>query len=326
MTDYAMTIAAPGNAEGFRRTPITPRQPGPGEALVRHTAIGLNFLDIYQRAGQYKWPVERDAILGSEAAGVVEAVGDGVATVAPGDRVSYTIPYGAYTTRRTLAADRLVRIPDSVPDEVAATITLKGMTAHYLIHSAYRVEPGMTVLVHAAAGGVGLLLGQWLAHIGATAIGTAGGPEKVTLAREHGYTHVIDYRSTDFAEEVRRLTDGAGVHVVYDSVGRDTWRGSLACLRRRGIFVCFGQSSGPVEGLGIKELAAGGSLYATRPSVFDYIAARDELEERARALFTLVSDGTLRAGIRQRFALDQVAEAHRALESRNTFGASVLIP
>ncbi len=326
MTDYAMTIATPGDEEGFRRTPITLRAPGPGEALVRHTAIGLNFLDIYHRVGQYPWPVERDAILGSEAAGVVEAVGDGVEVIAPGDRVAYTIPYGAYATRRLLASDRLVRIPDSVPDEVAATITLKGMTAHYLIHSTFRVEAGMTVLVHAAAGGVGLLLGQWLAHIGATAIGTAGGPEKVALARDHGYTHVIDYRSTDFVEEVRRLTDGAGVHAVYDSVGRDTWRGSLACLRRRGIFVCFGQSSGPVEGLGIKELAAGGSLYATRPSLFHYIDTRNELEERARALFTLVGNGTLRAEVRQRFALADVAAAHRALAGRQTSGASVLLP
>ncbi len=325
-TDYAMTLPAPAGADAFQRSPLRPAEPGPGEALVRQTAVGLNFLDVYHRTGQYPWPSERDQIIGSEAAGVVEAVGQGASGIAPGDRVAYTIPFGAYCTRRVVPADRLVRLPDGVADEVAATVMLKGMTAHYLIHSTFRVEPGMTVLVHAASGGVGLLLGQWLAAIGATAIGTAGGPEKVTLAREHGYAHVIDYRAHDFAEEVRAITEGAGLHVVYDSVGRDTWEGSLKCLRPRGMYVCFGQASGPVEGLGIKQLAAGGSLYATRPSLFHYIATREELEERAASLFARIADDTLRAEVRQRFALSDVGQAHAALEGRQTVGASVLIP
>lgn len=326
MTDYAMTMPAPGGADGFTRRPIEPGPPGPGEALIRHTAIGLNFLDIYHRSGTYPWPVERDLVVGSEAAGIVEAIGDGVDHVAPGDRVAYTIPLGAYATRRCLPADRLVRLPETVPDEIAASILLKGLTAHYLIHSTFRVGKGMTVLVHAASGGVGLLLGQWLTHIGAIAIGTAGGSEKVALAKAHGYAHVIDYRREDFVAEIRRITGGAGLPVVYDSVGRDTWEGSLKCLAPRGFFVCFGQSSGPVEGFTLGHLAAGQSLYATRPSLFHYIATRQELTERAEALFALVADGTLRAEIRQRFALADVAEAHRALEERRTTGASVLIP
>jgi NADPH:quinone reductase len=325
-TDYAMTIPAPGGADSFERSPLDVPAPGPGEALIRHTAVGLNFIDVYHRTGQYPWPSERDAILGSEGAGIVEAVGDGVTHLAPGDRVAYTIPFGAYCTRRILPADRLVALPEAISDEVAATIMLKGMTAHYLIHSTFRVEPGMTVLVHAASGGVGLLLGQWLAAIGATAIGTAGGPAKVALARAHGYAHVIDYRTGDFAEAVRSFAGGYSVDVVYDSVGRDTWKGSLACLRPRGMYVCFGQASGPVEGLGIKELASGGSLYATRPSVFHYIARRDELEERAAALFACIAAGTVRSEVRQRFALTDVGEAHAALEGRRTTGASVLLP
>ena len=248
MTDYAMFCPEPGGPERFERRAVELPEPGPGEVRLRQTAVGLNFLDVYHRSGAYKWPVERDLVPGSEAAGVVEAVGPGVTSVAPGDRVAYAAPLNAYASARLIPADRLVRVPDAIPDEVAATVMLKGMTAHYLIHATYRVEPGMTVLVHAAAGGVGLILGQWLAAKGATAIGTAGGPEKVALARAHGYAHVIDYRAEDFAARVREITEGRGVHVVYDSVGRDTWRGSLACLRVRGMFACFGQSSGPVEG------------------------------------------------------------------------------
>ena len=245
--DYAMTVPAPGGPELFEKRPFAPPAPGPGEALVRHTAVGLNFIDVYHRSGLYPWAVERDLVPGSEAAGVVEAVGPGVAGLAPGDRVAYTHPLGAYATARVLPADRLVPIPDGVTDEQAASLMLKGLTAHYLIRPTFRVEPGMAVLVQAAAGGVGLLLGQWLAALGATAIGTAGGPDKAALARAHGYAEVIDYRAGDFVEPVRALT--GGVHVAYDGVGRDTWRGSLACLRTRGAFVSFGQASGPIEGL-----------------------------------------------------------------------------
>ncbi|HRO10306.1 quinone oxidoreductase [Amaricoccus sp.] len=325
MPEYAIVATQPGGPDRLEKRAIAAPVPGPGEALVRHTAIGLNFIDVYHRSGLYPWPVERDLVPGSEAAGVVESVGDGVAAVAPGDRVAYTIPFGAYATLRTIAADRLVKVPDGISDEDAASLMLKGLTAQYLIHSTFRVEPGMTVLVQAAAGGVGLLLGQWLAARGATAIGTAGGPEKVALAAAHGYAHVVDYHAEDFAARVRALTGGQGVHVVYDSVGRDTWRGSLACLRPRGTFVCFGQSSGVIEGFGVPDLAKG-SFSACRPSLFHYVATPEELRARAADLFAAVGSGALRAGVRQRHPLGQVAEAHRDLEARRTTGATVLLP
>lgn len=326
MSDYAMTVPAPGGPEAFERREIEAPRPGPGEALVRHTAVGLNFIDVYHRSGLYPWPVERDLVPGSEGAGVVEAVGPDVTDVAPGDRVAYTLPLGAYASVRTIRADRLVKLPAGIPDDVAATIMLKGLTAQYLIHATFRVEPGMTVLVHAAAGGVGLILGQWLAAKGAVAIGVVGGPEKAAVARAHGYAHVLDSRSGDFAAAVRDLTAGAGVHVVYDSVGRDTWRGSLAALRQRGMFVTFGQSSGTIEGFTLADLAAGGSLSACRPTLFHYIATRAELEARARDLFAMIASGAIRAEVRQRFALADVAAAHTALASRSTLGASVLVP
>lgn len=326
MEDYAIFAPRPGGPEVLERRSFDPGAPGPGQARIRQTAVGLNFIDLYHRAGLYKWPVERDLIVGSEAAGVVEAVGPGVTEVAVGDRVAYVLAFNAYASARLIAADRLVRLPEAVPDELAASIMLKGLTAQALIHATFRVEAGMTVLVQAAAGGVGLLLGQWIAAKGATAIGTAGGPEKVALARAHGYAEVIDYRAEDFAPRVRALTGGRGVDVVYDGVGRDTWRGSLASLRTRGMFVSFGQSSGMIEGFTLGDLAAGGSLSACRPTVFSYIAARDELEERARSLFAMLESGALRAEVRQRFALSDAAEAHRALEARRTTGASVLVP
>jgi NADPH2:quinone reductase len=326
MTDYAMIVPRPGGPDALERREIVPPAPGPGEARVRHHAIGLNFIDVYHRSGLYPWPVERDLTPGSEGAGVVEAVGDGVTGVAPGDRVAYTLPFGAYATVRVIRADRLVKVPDAVPDDVAATVMLKGLTAQYLIHSTFRVEPGMTVLVQAAAGGVGLILGQWLAAKGVVAIGTAGGPEKVALARAHGYAHVVDYRAGDFVAEVKALTGGQGVHVVYDSVGKDTWRGSLACLRTRGMFVTFGQSSGVIEGFALGDLAAGGSLSACRPTLFNYVATRAELESRAADLFAMLASGAIRAEVRQRFALTDAGAAHAALAGRGTVGASVLIP
>lgn len=326
MTDYAMFVPAPGGPEAFERREIDVAAPGPGEVRLRQTAVGLNFLDTYHRSGLYKWPVARDLIPGSEGAGVVEVVGPGVAGLAPGDRVAYTMPLNAYASRRVIPADRLVRLPDAISDDMAATVMLKGLTAHYLIHSTFPVAPGMTVLVQAAAGGVGLLLGQWLAARGVTAIGTAGGADKVALARDHGYDHVIDYRSEDFAARVREITQGRGVQAVYDSVGRDTWRGSLACLAVRGMFVTFGQSSGVIEGFSLADLAAGGSLSACRPTLFNYIATRADLETRAAALFDMLARGTIRSEVRQRFALADVAEAHRAIEGRRTIGGTVLIP
>lgn len=326
MTDFAMVVTAPGGPENFEKRAIEPPAPGPGEALVRHGAIGLNFLDVYHRSGAYPWKVARDLVPGSEAAGTVEAVGEGVSGVAPGDRVAYTHPLGAYATARTLPADRLLKLPAGIGDETAATIILKGLTAQYLIHSTFRVEPGMSVLVHAAAGGVGSLLGQWLAARGALAIGTAGGPAKVEQARANGFAHVIDTTEGDFAPRVRELTGGAGVDVVYDGIGRDTWRGSLAALRVRGMFVCFGQASGPVEGFGLADLVSNGSLSACRPTLFDYISDPAELAARAADVFAAVEAGTIRPEIGRRFGLDEVAGAHRALEARQTTGATVLVP
>jgi NADPH2:quinone reductase len=325
MSDYAMVVTEPGGPDRFLRREIAVPAPGPGEAVVRHAAIGLNFIDVYFRSGLYPWKEAGELVTGSEAAGVVESVGPGVADLRPGDRVAYTIPNGAYATVRAIAADRLVRLPEAISDEAAASLMLKGLTAQYLIHSTFRVEPGMTVLVQAAAGGVGLILGQWLAAKGATAIGTAGGPEKVALAAAHGYAHVIDYRGEDFPARVRELTGGAGVDVVYDSVGRDTWRGSFACLKRRGSFVCFGQSSGPIEGFGIPDLAAG-SYHACRPTLFHYVATAEELRTRADDLFAAVASGVIRPEVRQRRPLAEVAEAHRDLEGRRTTGATVLVP
>jgi NADPH2:quinone reductase len=326
MTDYVMSLPAPGGPEAFEKREIAPPEPGPGEALIRHGAIGLNYLDTYHRSGLYPWPVERDLVPGSDGAGVVEAVGDGVSEVAVGDRVAYTVPFNAYATRRTVPASRLVRVPEGVSDAEAASLMIKGLTTHYLIHSTFRVEAGMTVLTQAGAGGVGLLMGQWLAQKGATSIATAGGAEKCALAKEAGFDHVIDYRSEDFVERVKEITGGEGCHVVYDSVGKDTWRGSLKCLRPRGMMVTFGQSSGMIEGFSLGDLAAGGSLFITRPTLFNYIATREELEWRASDMFALVAEGKLKAQVNQEFPLEQVAEAHRALEGRRTTGATVLIP
>ncbi len=325
MTDYAMIVPKPGGPDSFERREIEAPSPGPGEVRLRQTAVGLNFIDVYHRSGLYPWSVPTDLVPGSEGAGVVEAVGSDV-QLTIGDRVAYTLPLGAYASVRTIAADRVVKLPDAISDEIAATVMLKGLTAQYLIHSTFRVEPGMTVLVQAAAGGVGLFLGQWLAAKGVTAIGTAGGPGKAAIARDHGYVHVIDYTAEDFAPAVRDLTDGRGVDVVYDGVGRDTWKGSLASLRPRGMFVTFGQSSGLIEGFTLGDLAAGGSLSACRPSLFNYIATRAELDTRAADLFHNIASGAIKCEVRQRFALSDAAAAHVALEERRTTGATVLIP
>ena len=323
--DYAMVMPQPGGAEGFEKRSITVADPGPGEVRVRHTAVGLNFLDVYHRSGTYPWAVERDLVPGSEAAGVVDALGAGVAGLKEGDRVAYTHPLNAYCTARVIPAHRLVPLPEAISDEVAATLMLKGLTAHYLIHGSFAVAPGMAALVHAAAGGTGLILGQWLAGLGVQAIGTAGGAEKVALARAHGYGTVIDYRAGDFVEGVRAATDGAGVHVVYDGVGRDTWRGSLDCLRLRGALICFGQSSGAVEGFGLADLAKG-SFSICRPTLFHHIADPEELRSRAADLFAAVTSGMVRSEVSQRWPLAEVGAAHAALEGRRTTGATVLIP
>lgn len=322
--DMALVARRPGGPEVMEWSAVETAAPGPGEALLRHTAIGVNFIDVYHRSGLYPWP-EGTMIPGAEAAGVVEAVGPGVDSVRPGDRVAYVLKFGAYRTRRVVPADRLVRLPDAIPDTVAASVMLKGLTAQYLVTSSYAVQPGDTVLVHAAAGGVGLLLGQWLRALGARAIGTAGGPAKVALALQHGYSDVIDYTATDFVPEVARLTEGALCAAVYDSVGRDTWRGSLACLKRFGMFVNFGQSSGMIEDFKLSDLARG-SLSANRPMLFDYVDAREDLERRAADLFGRLERGEVRADVVATRPLREAAEAHAALEGRRTTGTTVLIP
>jgi NADPH:quinone reductase len=326
MSDYVMAAAKPGGPEVFRRKDVEVGAPGAGEIRLRQTAVGLNFLDTYHRSGLYPWPVRADLVPGSEGAGVVDAVGEGVTGLSAGDRVAYTQPFNAYASARLIAADRVVKIPEGVSDEEAACAMLKGLTVHYLLTSTYKVTPETVVLGHAAAGGVGLLMGQWLKSIGCTAIGTAGGPEKVALAKAAGWTHVIDTRAGDWVAEVKDLTGGKLCHVVYDSVGKDTWKGSLACLRPRGYFVTFGQSSGMVEGFSIADLAAVGSGFATRPSLFHHIATRAELEARAADMFGLMAAGKLSIPVNQRVPLAEVAEAHRALENRRTTGATVLIP
>lgn len=322
---YAMVIPAPGPARAMERRDRQPVAPKAGEVLIRQTAVGVNFIDVYFRQGLYPWPVERDLILGSEGAGVVEALGDGVTGLTVGQRVAYTLPNNAYATHRTVAAAHVVALPDDIPDTVAAAVMLKGLTAHYLIHQSYAAQAGDTVLVHAAAGGVGLLLGQWLAAKGVRAIGTAGGADKCGLARAHGYAQVIDYRAGDFVAQVKDLTGGKGVAAVYDSVGKDTVLGSLDCLATFGTLVSFGQSSGAPDQVRISHLARG-SLRLTRPSLFHFTARRDWLEGAARDLFEVIRKGQVKVRIDRELPLEQAAEAHEALESRATTGSIVLKP
>ncbi|MGA9025341.1 MAG: quinone oxidoreductase [Steroidobacteraceae bacterium] len=318
-------LRAPGGPEALEWIPLETAAPGPSEVLVEHRAIGVNFIDTYFRTGLYPWP-STPLILGSEAAGVVLATGAQVTGFKAGDRIAYTLPLGAYRQRRVVPADRVARLPDSISFEVAASIMLKGLTAQYLITSCFPVKAGDTVLVHAAAGGVGLLLGQWLKLKGATAIGTAGSAEKANVALANGYSQVIDYRSEDFVARVREITAGKGCEVVYDSVGRDTWRGSLSCLKRRGMFVSFGQSSGVIPDFKLTDLQLGGSLFATRPTLVDYIAEREDLRSRTADLFARLAAGEIRAYVGQTLPLKQAADAHRALEGRRTVGATVLVP
>ncbi|MEX0406668.1 quinone oxidoreductase [Aquibium sp. LZ166] len=300
--------------------------PGAGQVRVRHTAIGLNFLDTYFRSGLYPAPNGLPLIAGNEAAGVVEEVGEGVDWLKPGDRVAYVGPIGSYCEARVMPVGTLVKVPDGVTDDQAAAMMLKGMTAEYLLNRTFKVKPGDTILYHAAAGGVGLLVGQWAKHIGATVIGTAGGPEKVALAKAHGFDHVIDYNSQDFVEEVKSLTGGKKCDVVYDSVGKDTFPASLDCLRPFGLFVSFGQSSGPIPPFNLGILSQKGSLYATRPTLFTHAARREDLESMAANLFDVVAKGIVKVEINQRYALKDAAQAHTDLENRKTTGTTILLP
>jgi NADPH:quinone reductase len=323
-SDFGIVVRTAGGPEALEWSVLPTAAPGPGEVRILQKAIGVNFIDMYFRKGIYPWPTT-PLIPGGEAAGTVDAVGEGVTDFKIGDRVAYVLPSGAYRTRRVVAADRLVKIPDAVDFDAAASLMLKGLTAQFLLNSCYPVKAGDVVLVHAAAGGVGLLMGQWLKVLRATAIGTAGSAEKTAMAKANGYAHVIDYRREDFAARVKEITGGKGCDVVYDSVGNDTWRGSLKCLKTRGMFVCFGQSSGMIADFKLSDLAAGGSLYACRPTLFDYIKNREDLRSRAADLFAKLASGAVTAHIGQRVALRDAANAHRDLEARKTIGSTVLL-
>lgn len=322
---YAIVAERPGGSEVLRRIEINPPDPGDGQVMVRQTAIGVNFIDIYIRSGSYPWPVEKDLTLGCEGAGIVEAVGPGVQGFQVGERVAYTVPNGAYATHRNVPSSMLLHLPDSVSDEQASASMLKGLTAHYLLNDSYPVQCGDTVLFNAAAGGVGLLAGQWLAARGAHAIGTAGSPEKCELAQRNGYDETIDYRREDFVSRVRELTDGEGVQAVYDSVGKDTLKGSLECLKTFGTLVSFGQSSGAPDDFRISDLARG-SLRLQRPTLFHYAASRNWLEQASKDLFSAISDGTLTINVSVTRPLQEAKQAHEDLAGRRTTGSTVLIP
>ncbi|MEP1930369.1 MAG: quinone oxidoreductase [Roseibium sp.] len=315
-----------GGPDVLRWEQIDVGEPGPGEARIMHTAIGLNFIDTYFRSGLYPAPNGLPFSPGNEGAGIVQTVGEGVSHIKPGDRVAYVGPLGAYVQERLVPADRLVVIPDGIDDKTAAGMMLKGMTAQYLLRQTYQVGPETTLLFHAAAGGVGLIAGQWAAHLGATVIGTAGSVEKVELAKAHGYQHVINYQNEDFVERVKEITGGKGCDVVYDSVGKDTYPGSLDCLKTRGLWVSFGQSSGPITDFNLALLAQKGSLFATRPTLFSYIATRQDLETTSGELFDVVSKGIVKIGVNQEYRLADAAQAHTDLEGRKTTGTTVLIP
>ncbi|WP_137864971.1 MULTISPECIES: quinone oxidoreductase [unclassified Sphingomonas] len=299
--------------------------PGPGEVRMRNTAVGLNFIDAYHRSGLY--PVPLPSGLGGEAAGMVEAVGEGVTDFAVGDRVATFGPgLGAYATARNVPAKILFALPDDISDETAAAALLKGGTVEFLVERCARVEPGWTVLVHAAAGGVGQIAVRWLKAIGATVIATVGHGDKVAPARAAGADHVLLSREDDIAARVREITGGAGVEVVLDGVGKATWEASLASARRRGLVVSFGNASGPVEGVNLGALARAGSLYVTRPTMFDYYATPEERAAGSARLFQVLRSGAVRVEINQRFALEDAADAHRALEAGQTTGSTVLVP
>lgn len=322
----AIRIHQTGGPEVLEVEEIAEPEPDNGEVLLRHTAIGLNYIDVYFRTGLYKGP-ELPFTPGMEGAGIIEAVGAGVTDLRPGDRVAYaSAPLGSYAEHRVFPADRLVPLPDQIDDQTAAAVMLKGMTAHYLLRKTRPIEAGDTILFHAAAGGVGLLACQWASALGATVIGTVGTPEKAELARRHGCTYPIVHGEEDFVERVREITDGRGVPVVYDSVGRDTFMRSLDCLAPRGHLVSFGQSSGPVEPLDVGILAAKGSLTLTRPTLAHYVGTQSELRAAAQELFGIIADGNVQVRVGTTFPLREAARAHQALEARETTGSTLLLP
>ena len=321
MKTYGIRIHRHGGSEELKWEEYDLPEVGPGQVLLRQTAVGLNFVDIYHRTGLY--PQKMPFIPGSEAAGVVEAVGEGVTVVSVGDRVAYAGAVGAYCERRVMAADRLVRLPEGVTDETAAAMMLQGMTVQYLIRQTHKVQPGETILIHAAAGGIGLILCQWAKSLGATVIGTVSSKSKADLARAHGCDHPVITGDEDFVAKVKELTGGAGLPVVYDSVGRDTFHKSLDCLQPRGVLVLFGQSSGAVEPIDPNILARG-SYFLTRPTLGTFVAKRQDLEDVAADLFAAVASGTVRILVNQTYPLRDAARAHDDLEGRRTTGSTVL--
>lgn len=314
-----------GGPEVMEYVEVAVGEPGPGEARVRHAACGLNYIDVYFRDGTYQQPLP--AGLGMEGAGVVEAVGPGVSQVKPGDRVAYAgRPTGAYAEVRVMPAAILVRLPDAIDFDTAAAMMLQGLTVQYLFRRTFPLRGGETILFHAAAGGVGLIACQWARALGVIMIGTVGSDAKGELAKAHGCTHVINYNTENFVERVKEITGGKGVPVVYDSIGKDTFIGSLDCLAPLGMMISYGSASGPVPPFGLQELASRGSLFVTRPTLFTYTAKRDDLDLMASELFGMVESGKIKIDINQRYALSDVARAHADLESRKTTGSTVLIP
>jgi NADPH2:quinone reductase len=319
---HAIRIHQPGGPEVLKWEEVDSAEPGEGQVKLRQEAAGLNFIDVYHRTGFYPQPLPFTP--GVEGAGVVEAVGPGVEHVKVGVRVAYAGPIGGYAEERLIDADRVVKLPDSIDSEHAAGMMLQGMTAQMLVRSVFPVAKGDVILIHAAAGGVGLILCQWAAAIGATVIGTVGTEEKAELVRAHGCAHPIVYSRQDFVAEVERITEGEKLPVIYDSVGRDTFMRSLDCLKPRGLMVSFGQSSGPVAPFAPNLLAQKGSLYLTRPTLYNYVASRQQLEQSAGELFDIVSSGKVKVEVQQRYPLRDAAEAHRALQDRRTIGSTVL--
>jgi NADPH2:quinone reductase len=322
----AIRIYESGGPEVMRWEDFDPGEPEPGEALIRHEAVGLNYIDVYHRTGLYPLPA-LPATPGMEGAGVVEQVGEGITEVAVGDRVAYAgIPPGAYAQVRRIPAHRLVKLPDGIAFDQGAAMMLQGMTARYLLRGCYDVKAGDTILIHAAAGGVGSIVSQWARHLGATVIGTVGSEQKAEIARTNGCDHPILYTTEDFAGRTRDITDGAGVDVVYDSVGQATFMQSLDCLRPMGMMVSFGQSSGIVPSFDLGELASRGSLFITRPSLMAYTADRPDLLDHAEDLFEVVQNGAVKIEIKQTYPLAEAARAHQDLEARKTTGSTILIP
>ncbi|RTL71774.1 MAG: quinone oxidoreductase [Hyphomicrobiales bacterium] len=299
-------------------------EPGPGQVKLRQRAIGVNYIDTYQRSGLYKMPLP--FVAGSEGAGDVIAVGPGVTDFKVGDRGAYAGAIGGYASERLMPADRLVKLPDSIDYNTAAAMMLQGMTVRYLLRQTYKVGPGTTLLMHAAAGGIGLIACQWAKHLGATIIGTASTPDKLELAKAHGATHMINYKTEDWVKRVKEITGGAGCDVVYDAVGKDTYPGSLDCLKPLGLWVSFGNASGAITNFDILLLSSKGSLYATRPTLGTYVAKREDLIANANDLFDVVSKGVVKINVNHTYALKDAAQAHRDLEGRKTTGSIVLLP